>query len=77
LAAIKIVESAPEGSVIVAALDDAKDFAVFGATFAALAKTRKLAGVYRGRFGAQTAGIEVSWAPHVRTRDGAGFGGSC
>jgi len=44
LAAIKAVENAPAGSVIVAALDDQKDFAVFGATFAVLAKSRKLAG---------------------------------
>jgi len=44
LAAIKAVEDAPQGSVIVAALDDEKDFAVFGATFAVLAKSRGLAG---------------------------------
>jgi 4-hydroxy-4-methyl-2-oxoglutarate aldolase len=44
LAAIKLLENAPPGSVVVAALDDEKGFAVFGATFAALAKSRKLAG---------------------------------
>jgi len=44
LAAVKLIESVPEGSVVVAALDAGKDFAVFGSTFAALAKTRKLAG---------------------------------
>jgi regulator of RNase E activity RraA len=44
LAAIKLLEGAPAGSVVVAALDDDKAFAVFGSTFAALAKTRNLAG---------------------------------
>jgi regulator of RNase E activity RraA len=44
LAAIKFLEAAPAGSVVVAALDDEKAFAVFGSTFAALAKTRRLAG---------------------------------
>jgi regulator of RNase E activity RraA len=44
LAAIKLLENAPPGSVVVAALEDEKGFAVFGATFAALAKSRKLAG---------------------------------
>lgn len=44
LAAIKAVEDASAGSVIVAALDDEKDFAVFGATFAVLGKSRNLAG---------------------------------
>jgi 4-hydroxy-4-methyl-2-oxoglutarate aldolase len=44
LAAIKAMETIPEGSVVVAALDDEKDFAVFGATFAVLAKSRNLAG---------------------------------
>lgn len=44
LAAIKLIESAPTGSVVVAALDSEKSFAVFGSTFTALAKTRKLAG---------------------------------
>lgn len=43
-AAIKAVENAPEGSVVLAALDDAKDYAVFGATFVVLARARKLAG---------------------------------
>ena len=44
LKAIKVLENAPAGSVIVLALDDDKSFAVFGATFATLAKSRKLAG---------------------------------
>jgi len=44
LSAIKLLESAPPGSVVVAALDDGKPFAVFGSSFAALAKARKLAG---------------------------------
>jgi Demethylmenaquinone methyltransferase len=44
LKAIKILESAPAGSVIVLALDDDKSFAVFGSTFATLAKSRRLAG---------------------------------
>jgi regulator of RNase E activity RraA len=44
LGAIKAMETIPEGSVVVAALDDEKDFAVFGATFAVLAKSRNLAG---------------------------------
>lgn len=44
LAAIRLLESAPAGSVIVAALAGDPDHAVFGASFAALAKSRKLAG---------------------------------
>jgi regulator of RNase E activity RraA len=44
LKAIKVLEDAPAGSVIVLALDDDKSFAVFGATFATLARSRKLAG---------------------------------
>jgi len=44
LAAIKVLEDAPAGSVIVLALDDDKSFAVFGSAFATLAKSRKLAG---------------------------------
>jgi regulator of RNase E activity RraA len=44
LTAIKLIESAPAGSVVVVTLDDDKGFAVFGSTFAMLAKTRKLAG---------------------------------
>jgi regulator of RNase E activity RraA len=44
LIAIKLIEAAPAGSVIVATLDDDKSFAVFGSTFAALAKARHLAG---------------------------------
>ncbi|HYA89282.1 MAG TPA: RraA family protein [archaeon] len=43
-AAIKVIEDAPAGSVLVEALDDEKDFAVFGATLAVLAKSRGLAG---------------------------------
>jgi regulator of RNase E activity RraA len=42
--AIKLLEGSPAGSVVVAVLDDDKAFAVFGSTFAALAKARKLAG---------------------------------
>src|SRR5829696_8701482 len=44
LAVIKLLESAAAGSVLVAALDDEKAFAVIGASIAALAKARKLAG---------------------------------
>jgi regulator of RNase E activity RraA len=44
LIAIKLIEAASAGSVIVATLDDDKSFAVFGSTFAALAKARHLAG---------------------------------
>jgi regulator of RNase E activity RraA len=44
LAAIKLLETAPAGSVVVAALDDEKSFAVFGSNLAALARTHKLAG---------------------------------
>jgi 4-hydroxy-4-methyl-2-oxoglutarate aldolase len=44
LAAIRLIEGAPKGSVVVAALDAEKDVAVFGSTFAALARTRNLAG---------------------------------
>jgi len=44
LAAIKLIESAPAGSVVVAALDSEKSFAVFGSTYTALAKARRLAG---------------------------------
>jgi regulator of RNase E activity RraA len=43
-AAIKLLEGVAVGSVVVAALDDDKAFAVFGSTFAALAKARHLAG---------------------------------
>lgn len=45
LKAVKVFEEAPPGSVIVVCLDGDKDFAVFGATFATLAKSRRLAGV--------------------------------
>lgn len=44
LKAIKVVETAPPGSVIVLALEGEKDFAVFGATFATLAQSRNLGG---------------------------------
>ena len=44
LAAIKVVEEAAPGSVVVVSLDDDKSFAVFGSTFAALAKSRDLGG---------------------------------
>jgi regulator of RNase E activity RraA len=44
LKAIRVLENAAPGSVIVLALDGDKDFAVFGATFATLAKSRSLAG---------------------------------
>jgi 4-hydroxy-4-methyl-2-oxoglutarate aldolase len=44
LKAIRVLENAAPGSVIVLVLDGEKDFAVFGATFATLAKSRNLAG---------------------------------
>lgn len=44
LAVVKLLEGASAGSVVVAVLEDEKGFAVFGASFAALAKARKLAG---------------------------------
>jgi 4-hydroxy-4-methyl-2-oxoglutarate aldolase len=44
LGVVKLLEGAPEGSVVVAVLEEDKGFAVFGASFAALAKSRKLAG---------------------------------
>jgi regulator of RNase E activity RraA len=44
LAAINLLENAEVGSVVVAALDDDKAFAVFGASFAELARSRRLAG---------------------------------
>ena len=44
LAAIQLLENAAAGSVVVAALDDEKGFAVFGASFAVLARSRRLAG---------------------------------
>ena len=44
LAVIKVLEDAAAGSVVVVALDDEKSFAVFGASIATLAKSRKLAG---------------------------------
>ena len=44
LKAIRVVESAPPGSIVLLVLDGEKDYAVFGATFATLAKSRKLGG---------------------------------
>jgi len=44
VAAITFLEQVPEGSVVIAALDADKGFAVFGASFAVLAKARNLAG---------------------------------
>ena len=44
LKAIHVLEEAPAGSVIVLVVEGDKDFAVFGATFATLAKSRNLAG---------------------------------
>ena len=44
VAAITFLEQVPEGSVVIAVLDDDKGFAVFGASFAVLAKARNLAG---------------------------------
>jgi regulator of RNase E activity RraA len=44
LKAIHVLEEAAPGSVIVLVVDGDKDFAVFGATFATLAKSRNLAG---------------------------------
>jgi regulator of RNase E activity RraA len=72
-AAIKLMEGMPAGSVVVAALDDEKDFAVFGASFAVLAKSLNLAGC--GRLGAQPARAAGSGIPHICPRYGARFGG--
>lgn len=44
LKVIRIMETAPPGSVIVATVEGDKAFAIFGATFATLAKSRKLGG---------------------------------
>lgn len=44
LKAIRVLEEAPAGSVIVLVLEGDKDFAVFGATFATLARSRQLSG---------------------------------
>jgi regulator of RNase E activity RraA len=44
LAAIRVIEAAPAGAVIVVAMDGEKSFAVFGSTFATLARSRGLAG---------------------------------
>jgi 4-hydroxy-4-methyl-2-oxoglutarate aldolase len=64
LKVIRVVEGAPPGSVIVACLDGAKDYAVFGATFAILAKSRKLGGFVvdggmRGLADLRTIGVPV------------------
>lgn len=45
LAVVRIIEAAPAGSVLVMAVEESRDFAVFGATLAVLMKARKLAGV--------------------------------
>ena len=45
LKAIKIFEGAPPASVIVVCLDGEKNYAVFGPTFATLARSRRLAGI--------------------------------
>lgn len=63
LRAIRIVEEAPAGSVIVVCGGDA-DHAVFGATFATLAKSRGLAGfvvdgAMRGQADLETIGVPV------------------
>src|SRR3982751_231933 len=42
--AIHVLENAAPGSVILLVLEGEKDYAVFGATFATLARSRKLAG---------------------------------
>lgn len=44
LAAIRLLEAAPKGSVVVVAMEGDKSFAIFGATFATLARSRGLAG---------------------------------
>jgi 4-hydroxy-4-methyl-2-oxoglutarate aldolase len=44
LKAIRVIEEAAPGSVIVLSLEGGRDFAVFGATFATLAKSRNLSG---------------------------------
>lgn len=44
LKAIKVMETAPAGSVIVVAVEGDKGYAVFGGTFATLAKSRRLQG---------------------------------
>jgi 4-hydroxy-4-methyl-2-oxoglutarate aldolase len=44
LKVIRLMETAPRGSVIVATVEGDKAFAIFGATFATLAKSRKLGG---------------------------------
>jgi 3-hexulose-6-phosphate synthase/6-phospho-3-hexuloisomerase len=44
LAAIRFIEAAPEGSVVVVAMEGDKSFAIFGTTFATLAQRRRLAG---------------------------------
>ena len=64
LKAIKVVEDAAAGSVVVACLDGDKDFAVFGGTFATLAKSRRLGGfvvdgMMRGLTDLERVGVPV------------------
>ena len=44
LAVVRLLESAPPGSVVVVSVDDGGSFAVFGASFGALARARGLSG---------------------------------
>jgi regulator of RNase E activity RraA len=44
LVVVKLLETAPSGSVVLAVLEGDKSFAVFGATFATLARARHLGG---------------------------------
>jgi len=45
LAVVRIIEAASASSVLVMAVEEGRDFAVFGATLAVLMKVRKLAGL--------------------------------
>jgi regulator of RNase E activity RraA len=45
LSVVRIIEAAPAGSVLVMAVEEGRDFAVFGTTLAVLMKVRKLAGL--------------------------------
>jgi 4-hydroxy-4-methyl-2-oxoglutarate aldolase len=45
MAVVRFIQSAPAGSVLVAALDDGADFAAFGAGLGMLAKVRGIAGI--------------------------------
>ena len=74
LTAIKLLEGAPEGSVVVAALNDDKAFAVFGSTFAALAKTRKLAGFVVDGSVRDLSDFEAPCLFHLRSGYGGRFG---